>query len=78
LAVAFEWSSRKEAANKRKHGVSFPEARTVFDDSLAKIMKKPAKTNSPENARTWHLNTDLTILRRRRIGSLAVQGWNPS
>jgi uncharacterized DUF497 family protein len=37
LAVVFEWDLRKEIANRRKHGVSFAEARTVFDDSLAMI-----------------------------------------
>ncbi len=37
LALAFEWDSRKERTNERKHGTSFAEARTVFDDSLAKI-----------------------------------------
>jgi uncharacterized DUF497 family protein len=37
LAVVFEWDSRKEKTNRRKHGVSFAEASSVFDDSLAKI-----------------------------------------
>jgi uncharacterized protein len=37
LAVSFEWDSRKEAANRRKHGASFTEAGTVFADGLAKI-----------------------------------------
>ena len=35
--LAFEWDSRKERVNQWKHGVSFAEARTVFDDTLAKI-----------------------------------------
>jgi len=33
----FEWDSRKAAANIRKHGVSFDEASTVFDDPLAAV-----------------------------------------
>jgi len=37
LAVVFEWNSQKERANEWKHGVSFAEARTVFDDKLARI-----------------------------------------
>lgn len=28
----FEWDPAKAASNRRKHGVSFEEARTVFDD----------------------------------------------
>jgi uncharacterized DUF497 family protein len=31
----FEWDSEKAAANLVKHGVSFPEAATVFADPLA-------------------------------------------
>jgi len=32
--VEFEWSPRKAAANLRKHGVSFEEAATAFEDEL--------------------------------------------
>jgi uncharacterized DUF497 family protein len=31
----FEWESEKAASNLRKHGVSFPEAATVFADPCA-------------------------------------------
>lgn len=31
----FEWDSQKAASNLVKHGVSFPEAATVFADPLA-------------------------------------------
>ena len=33
--VRFRWSEEKAAANIRKHGVGFEEAKTVFGDSLA-------------------------------------------
>jgi uncharacterized protein len=32
--VRFTWDSRKAAANLEKHGVSFAEAATAFDDEL--------------------------------------------
>jgi uncharacterized protein len=32
--VRFAWDLRKAAANLRKHGVSFEEAETAFDDKL--------------------------------------------
>ncbi len=35
--VRFEWDEDKARSNDRKHGVSFEEAKTVFDDSLAAI-----------------------------------------
>ena len=31
----FEWDPQKAKYNKRKHGVSFPEAATVFRDELS-------------------------------------------
>jgi uncharacterized protein len=30
----FDWNENKAAANQSKHGVSFEEAKTVFDDPL--------------------------------------------
>lgn len=32
--MKFEWDARKAAANLSKHGVSFDEAATAFDDEL--------------------------------------------
>jgi uncharacterized protein len=32
--VRFTWDPRKAASNLKKHGVSFPEASTAFDDEL--------------------------------------------
>ncbi|RKU16061.1 hypothetical protein C6500_17965 [Candidatus Poribacteria bacterium] len=32
--MEFEWDKNKAAANLSKHGVSFDEARTAFDDPL--------------------------------------------
>jgi uncharacterized DUF497 family protein len=32
LRVRFTWDARKAAANLRKHGVSFAEAATAFED----------------------------------------------
>ena len=33
--IIFEWDDKKDKANKRKHGVSFEEARTAFYDENA-------------------------------------------
>jgi uncharacterized DUF497 family protein len=32
--MAYEWDENKAATNLSKHGVSFDEAKTVFDDPL--------------------------------------------
>ncbi len=39
--MTFEWDSAKAAANRRKHGVSFEEATTVFLDSQARVFDDP-------------------------------------
>jgi uncharacterized DUF497 family protein len=35
--MEFEWDETKAAINSKKHGVSFEEAKTVFDNPLALI-----------------------------------------
>ena len=39
--IAFEWDRRKDSANRRKHGVGFAEASTVFDDPLSITVPDP-------------------------------------
>ena len=39
--IAFEWDRRKNSANRRKHGVGFAEASTVFDDPLSITISDP-------------------------------------
>ena len=33
--MSFEWNARKAEGNRRKHGVTFQEATTIFADTLA-------------------------------------------
>jgi uncharacterized DUF497 family protein len=39
--LTFTWDERKDAANRKKHGVSFDEARTVFFDEHARLIADP-------------------------------------
>jgi uncharacterized protein len=39
--MKFSWDPRKDAANQRKHKVSFQEASTVFEDSLSATVPDP-------------------------------------
>lgn len=39
--LRFQWDERKAATNRRKHGVSFEEARTVFFDDRAMLISDP-------------------------------------
>ena len=40
--MQFEWNPLKATANLKKHGVSFEEAKTVFDNTLAVIFDDEA------------------------------------
>ncbi len=39
--MRFEWDDEKAARNLAKHGISFPEAATVFGDSLSDTFDDP-------------------------------------
>jgi uncharacterized DUF497 family protein len=42
----FEWDSTKAASNVAKHGVSFPEAATVFADPMAVYLDDGSSTGN--------------------------------
>ena len=41
MALSFEWDEEKSKGNLRKHGVSFDEAKTVFNDPFAMTIADP-------------------------------------
>jgi uncharacterized DUF497 family protein len=78
-APTFEWDAAKALANFRKHGVSFEEAVTVFQDSLALIHDDP--DHSTDEARAvliGHSVQGRVLLvsytdRRRRIRLISAR-----
>ena len=40
-SLRFEWDVRKAAANEKKHGVSFEDAKSVFYDEHARLIDDP-------------------------------------
>jgi uncharacterized protein (DUF4415 family) len=45
MGLQFEWDPRKNVSNIRKHGVSFEEAQTVFQDEHARFKLDPGDIN---------------------------------
>ena len=37
MQIEFTWDQKKNEANRKKHGVSFEEAKTCFKDEFAKV-----------------------------------------
>lgn len=46
--MKFEWDLNKALTNVKKHGVSFEEASTVFDDENAILFDDPDHSESEE------------------------------
>ena len=46
--LSFEWDEKKNSSNQKKHGVSFDEAKTVFDDELGRLIPDPDHSDKEE------------------------------
>ena len=60
--LRFEWDQRKSAANKRKHGVSFEEAATVFSDENALLIADPVHSDEEDRFVLLGLSASLRTL----------------
>ena len=48
IALRFEWDPQKDLTNQKKHGVSFAEASTVFEDVNALVISDPEHSENEE------------------------------
>ena len=60
--LQFDWDAGKAATNVRKHGVTFGEARTVFDDPNARPRYDYEHSITEERWRVVGLSTKLRLL----------------
>ena len=60
--LRFEWDPKKDAANQRKHGVSFDEATTVFSDERALLIDDPDQSDDEERFILMGLSASLRTL----------------
>ena len=60
--LRFEWDERKAAANAKKHGVSFDEAKSVFVDELAKLIGDPDHSEDEDRFVLLGLSCALRML----------------
>lgn len=47
-SLHFEWDENKAVSNQEKHGVSFEEAKSVFADSLGRLISDPDHSGDEE------------------------------
>ena len=60
--LRFEWDEAKAAANAKKHGVTFEEARSVFFDDRARLIDDPDHSEDEERFILLGLSGTLRLL----------------
>ena len=60
--LRFEWDFDKDASNRRKHGVSFEEARTAFLDDYALLLADEDDADDEERFILLGLSALLRVL----------------
>jgi uncharacterized DUF497 family protein len=61
-ALHFEWDDEKATANLRKHGISFEEAKSVFQDERAKLINDPDHSEDEDRFVLLGLSETLRLL----------------
>lgn len=61
-SLRFEWDAPKAAANRRKHGVSFEEAASVFTDERARLIDDPDHSQHEDRFLLLGLSSALRVL----------------
>lgn len=71
----FEWDPAKAKSNEAKHGVSFEQAETIFEDPMAITYPDPDHSNTEEREITIGKAEDqiiLTVAHTERSGRIRL------
>ena len=60
--LRIEWDDQKAAANLKKHGVSFDDAKTVFSDERAKLIDDPDHSDDEDRFVLLGMDRALRLL----------------
>ena len=60
--MEFEWDTAKAASNLSKHGVSFPDAATIFGDARAITFPDPDHSEHEDRFLTFGQSEKSTLL----------------
>ena len=58
----FAWDKRKDATNRKKHGISFDEAESVFYDEYARLIHNPEHSADEDRFIILGLSARLRLL----------------
>ena len=60
--IRFDWDEKKAKSNIKKHGISFSEAQSVFDDDVARLIPDPDHSEEEERFILLGISCTLNIL----------------
>jgi uncharacterized DUF497 family protein len=60
--LRFEWDEAKNATNRKKHGISFEEATTVFADEHALLLADPDPSSEEDRFVLMGFSSSLRML----------------
>lgn len=58
----FEWDPRKSLSNRKKHGVSFEEARSAFSDEQGRVIDDPDHSQGEDRFLLLGMSSALRLL----------------
>lgn len=64
MQITFKWDAAKAALNKKKHNISFDEAKTVFFDENAIVIHDPEHSDNEERFVILGLSAAVRLLGR--------------
>jgi len=62
ISLHFEWDESKAISNQEKHGISFEEAKSVFADSLGRLISDPDHSEDEERFILMGVSSRLRLL----------------
>ena len=60
--IEFQWDEAKNTANKKKHNVSFEEAKTVFYDDNARLIHDPYHSETEDRYILLGMSNNIKLL----------------
>ena len=79
MDLGFEWHEEKAEKNLKKHGVSFEEAKTVFNDPLSRTIADSQNSDKEERHVDIGLSSQgelLVIVYAERQGNIRILSYS--
>jgi len=62
IEIEFHWDEKKSQSNRRKHGISFDEAKTAFSDEYGRLISDPDHSDDEERFVLLGVSQNIRLL----------------